>query len=323
MIPMKGMAWSFILLLCLVSVCLGTADQQTSEATDTTEILESIDESELIDGKPLLPSPSTSQDLKDYVDAAAKWAQKQEKSVALLEFNNKTGHFVNGDMYVYALDYSGIALALPFQPEKVGENFTPIVDASGKPFTEVEIALAQQGGGYILYHYPYPTDDQQSTLKISYVRPVDDTYWIGAGMYTDEESILRPGLKQFVQDAKEFALENGKETALDSFNDVNGSFIQDDLYIFAYDYNGTVLAWPYRQDQIGVNRINATDIVGLSHVKAFLEKAQLGGGITDYYSVNPFTNLTDLKISYVQDIDGTWMMGAGEYIEPGDIILRK
>jgi len=320
---MKGIVSTFILLLCLVSLCLGTADQQTSEATDTTENLESIDESELTDEKPLLPSPSTSQDLKDYVDAAAKWAQKQEKSVALLEFNNKTGHFVIGDIYVYALDYSGIALALPFQPEMVGENFTPIVDASGKPFTKVEIALVKQGGGYILYHYPYPADDQQSTMKISFVRPVDDTYWIGAGMYTDEESILRPGLKQFVDHAKEFALENGKETALDSFNDVNGSFIQDDLYIFAYDYNGTVLAWPYRLDQIGVNRMNATDIVGLSHVKAFLDTAQSGGGITDYYSVNPFTNLTDLKISYVQDIDGTWMIGAGEYIGPGELVLRK
>lgn len=322
MMPMKGSICTFVLFVCLISVCSAASFQSPSNGTDHKNS-DSIDQTELIDEKPLLPNPSTSQELKDYVDAAAEWAEKQDKSVAIQEFNNKTGHYVQDDIYVYALDYSGIALALPFQPEKVGENFTPIIDASGKPFTKVEIALAQQGGGYILYHYPYPTGGKQSTLKISYVRPVDDTYWIGAGMYTDEESILRPGLEQFVQDAKDFAIENGKDTALAEFNDGNGSFIQNDLYIFAYDYNGTVLAWPYRPDQIGVNRMNATDIVGISHVKAFLDKAKSGGGITDYYSVNPFTNLTDLKISYVQDIDGTWMIGAGEYIGPGELVLRK
>lgn len=304
-----------ILLLFLVLFCFYVSAQNISDITDPINNGENNNLS--------LKIPNTSKEIKEYVDAAAEWAQKQEKLIALKEFNNKLGKFVQKDIYVYALDYSGIALALPFQPEMVGENFTPIVDASGKPYTKVEIALAEQGGGYILYHYPYPTGEQQSTLKISYVRPVDETYWIGAGMYTDEDYILTPKLQQFVQSAKKFVTENGKKTALAMFNDLNGSFIQDDLYIFAYDYNGTVLAWPYRKDQIGVNRINATDIVGLQHVKAFLAKAKSGGGITDYYSVNPFSNLTDLKISYVQDIDGTWMIGAGEYIEPGEIILRK
>ncbi|PKL59069.1 MAG: sodium:calcium antiporter [Methanomicrobiales archaeon HGW-Methanomicrobiales-4] len=271
---------------------------------------------------PVLKAPQTSLEIKDYVDTAAVWAQENGKDTAISAFGNASGPFVTGDIYIYALDYSGIALALPFQPDKVGTDFTPLLDASGKPYTKVEINLSQIGGGYILYYYPYPAGDQPSTLKISYVRPVDDTYWIGAGVYTSEDRVISQELRQFVDDAKVYALENGKEKALTAFNTINGSFVQGDLYIFAYDYNGTVLAWPYRPDQIGLNRFNATDLTGRYHVQSFINTAQAGGGITDYYSLNPITNVTDLKISYVTDVDGTWMIGAGQYIEPGQIVLQ-
>ncbi len=266
--------------------------------------------------------PATSLELKEYVDSAAVWAQENGREKALAAFQNATGPFVTGDVYIYALDYSGTALALPFQPGMVGTNFTPLLDAAGKPYTRIEIALAKSGGGYILYYYPNPAGTQPSELKISYVRPVDDTYWIGAGVYTREDRLADPQLRRFVEDAKSFAQVNGKEKALAAFNNVNGPFISGDLYIFAYDYHGTVLAWPYRPDQVGVNRFNETDPMGTHHVQAFLTTAKNGGGMVGYYSVNPFTNTTDLKVSYVVDVDGTWMLGAGRYIEPGPLLLR-
>ncbi len=49
--------------------------------------------------------------------------------------------------------------------------------------------------------------------------------------------------------------------------------------------------------------------------------ARNGSGMVDYYSVNPLTNRTELKISYITDIDGTWFIGAGRYVEPGPAIL--
>jgi signal transduction histidine kinase len=265
--------------------------------------------------------PITSQDLKDYVDNGAVYAQEIGKPAAIASFGNSTGPFVKGNVYIYALDYAGNALALPFQPEQVGTNFLHRKDASGKAYTDIEILLAKQGGGYILYHYPAPADTSSSMLKISYVRPVDDTYWIGAGIYTSEDRLLDPLLRQFVADAKAYALSNGRQKAVREFNDLNGSFIRGDLYVFAYDYNGTVLAWPYRPDQIGINRLNATDPMGTYHVQAMLAAARNGSGMVDYYSVNPATNTTALKVSYITDVDGSWLLGAGRYIEPGPVVL--
>ncbi|MDH7510089.1 MAG: transporter substrate-binding domain-containing protein [Methanolinea sp.] len=272
-------------------------------------------------GVPVRGRPETTEELKTYVDEAASFALSHGRDAAIAAFQDPDGPFVTGDTYVYALDYSGVALALPFQPGLVGTNFLPLRDATGKPYTDIEIRLARAGGGFILYRYPEPSENGTSRLKISYVRPVDDTCWIGAGIYTDEDVLIDPELREFVNNAREYALSHARDDALAAFNDPAGPFISGDLYVFAYDYNGTVLAWPYRPDQVGKNRYNETDMMGSYHVREMIAKARQGGGMVDYYSTNPFTNRTALKVSTVVDVDGSWFLGAGRYIEPGPLRL--
>jgi signal transduction histidine kinase len=268
-------------------------------------------------------APSTSREIKDFVDNAAAYAQKNGKGAALAAFSNKSGPFVAGNVYIYALDYSGHALSLPFQPQLVGTSFLNLQDNAGRNYTRTEVELAKSGGGYHLYQYPNPAENFTVRYKISYVRPVDDQYWIGAGVYTREDLLIDTELRQVVADAKTYALTNGREKALAEFNNPNGSFVRGELYIFAYDYNGTTLAWPYRPDQIGANRYNATDpVTGTRHIQAMLGSARNGTAMVDYYSVNPATNTTQLKIADVTDVDGTWMLGAGRYMEPGPVVLR-
>lgn len=272
---------------------------------------------------PETDTPRTTQEIKAFVDTAAEYAREKGRETALAAFNNPDGPFASGDLYIYALDYNGTALALPFQPDLVGTSFAGTQDAGGRFYTRTEIRLAREGGGYLLYEYPDPSENFAVRYKVSYVRPVDDTYWIGAGIYSDEDTLIDKDLRAFVDEAKAYARINGKERALESFSNPNGSFIRGDLYIFAYDYNGTVLAWPYRPDLIGKNRIDDTDPMGRHHIRAMAGAAKEGGGMVDYYSVKPATNRTELKISYVMDIDGTWFIGSGRYMEPGMTDLRK
>ncbi|MCQ8893622.1 MAG: transporter substrate-binding domain-containing protein [Methanolinea sp.] len=265
--------------------------------------------------------PATTEELKGYVDEAASFALSHGKEAAIAAFQDPDGPFVTGDTYVYALDYTGVALALPFQPGMVGTNFLPLRDSAGKAYTEIEVKLARAGGGFILYHYPKPSENGTSRLKISYVRPVDDTYWIGAGVYMSGDALIDAELREFVDRARMFALSHARDDTLAAFNDPAGPFISGDLYIFAYDYNGTVLSWPYRPDQVGKNRYNETDAMGSHHIREMIAKARRGGGMVDYYSTNPFTNRTALKVSTVVDVDGSWFLGAGRYIEPGPFPL--
>jgi hypothetical protein len=60
--------------------------------------------------------------------------------------------------------------------------------------------------------------------------------------------ILKPEAREelinFVNEARNFTLIEGKDKALQVFNDPKGEFSRGDLYIIAYDFNGTRLANP-------------------------------------------------------------------------------
>ena len=74
------------------------------------------------------------------------------------------------------------------------------------------------------------------------------------GQYTSNETLVA-----FVEDAVAYVQENGKEGALEEFNNPEGLFIRGELYIYAYDFNGTTLAHPVNPEKVGVNRLNETE----------------------------------------------------------------
>ncbi len=136
----------------------------------------------------MMPDPEVTAALADFVDGAALYADAVGRDQALATFNDLEGPYVRGDLYIYALDMDGIALALPYQPELLGTSMLDLTDHHGLNVTRIEIALSRLGGGFIYYHYPNPERGMQLEPKVSYVRLVDDTYWIGAGLYYTGES---------------------------------------------------------------------------------------------------------------------------------------
>ncbi len=267
-------------------------------------------------------TPATPDEVKAFVDKAAEFAQKSGKTTALLAFNDQNGPFVVGNVYIYALDYQGNILALPYQPDQIGKNFINLSDAAGQMYTQTEINLVRNGGGFLSYLYANPAHNLSVEPKVSYVRSVDETYWIGAGIYPGPESMVDNSTRQFVAEAKTYVLSHGKTAAIAEFNNLSGSFIRDDLYIFAYDYHGTTLAYPYRPDLLGVNRINATDVTGKPHIREMVSSAKNGSGTVYYFTQNPLhNNSTELKASYLMDVDGTWFVGAGKYLTPGPVMM--
>lgn len=265
-------------------------------------------------------APATMGDLKSFVKSAADYGRENGKAAALASFNNKSGRFVKGNVYVYALDFNGNVLALPFQPDLVGTNFFNMSDAAGQKFVQSEIAVVHDGGGFVSFMYPNPARSFAIEPKISYVENVDNTYWIGAGLYVGDNIQADDRVVRFVQVAKTFAEKNGRQAAIAAFNNRTGPFTAGDLYIFAYDYNGTTLAYPFRPDLIGVNRLDATDPLGKYHIREMAGTAGKGGGVVWYISENPYhNNAMEIKVSYVIDVNGTYFIGAGTYVAPGPL----
>jgi signal transduction histidine kinase len=121
----------------------------------------------------------------------------------------------------------------------------------------------------------------------------------------------------FVREAVAYAQQNGKDKALAEFSARNGSFFRGDLYIYAYDYNGTTIAHPVNPEKIGVNRLNEKDAEGNLFIQDLRQAAYNGTGFTTYTYINPVHNNTvEKKLGYVMKVDDSWWLGSGIYIGP-------
>lgn len=125
-------------------------------------------------------------------------------------------------------------------------------------------------------------------------------------------------LVAFVDSALAYVKTNGREKALAEFSNPNGSFVKGELYIYAYDFNGTTLAHPVSPEKIGVNRMNETDAnVGIFLTEVRNVAQQNGKGFVRFSYINPAHNNTlEEKLGYVEKVDDDWWLGSGIYIGP-------
>ena len=101
---------------------------------------------------------------------------------ALEEFNNPSGQFVDGDLYVFGYDTNGTMLANPISPALIGQNVMNVPDVDGKMFRKEAIETAKaKGSGWVDYKIKNPKT-KQIEPKTSYVEKVDDLV-IGCGIY--------------------------------------------------------------------------------------------------------------------------------------------
>jgi signal transduction histidine kinase len=124
-------------------------------------------------------------------------------------------------------------------------------------------------------------------------------------------------LTRFIERAASYAKEHGKEAALKEFNNPNGTFIEGDLYVFAYGMDGTTLALPYQQGLLGTDRRGISDSNGVEFIDGMIGIARDGGGSLYYIYKNPEDNYREeFKLSHVMPVDSEWFVGSGIYL-PG------
>jgi hypothetical protein len=131
---------------------------------------------------------------------------------------------------------------------------------------------------------------------------------------TSPEFTSNETLVAFVESATDYAKEHGREKALAEFSNPNGSFVNGELYIYAYDFNGVLLAHPFDHEMIGVNRLKETDAEGGLFITDLRDMALTGNGYVRYYYINPVHDrAVEEKLGYVKKVDDDWWLGSGIY----------
>jgi signal transduction histidine kinase len=118
-----------------------------------------------------------------FVESARDFALNTTKEKAIETFNDKNERFVEGNRYIFAEDFAGNTLALPNQPDLVGKNRINEKDPNGVEYIRDSVDLAHSGGGFIYYLKPDPARNMALGLKLSYILKVNDTWYLGSGIY--------------------------------------------------------------------------------------------------------------------------------------------
>jgi signal transduction histidine kinase len=259
-------------------------------------------------------------DLISFVQDAADYASTNGKDVALKEFSkNVSSKFIKGELYIFAIDFNGVTLAQPYRPEDVGNSHLDLKDANEVFFFKNMVTTAKRGNGTLYYVWPNPAHNFTLETKLTYVEKIDDTWFLGSGIYLPDILVTfsetsRNELISFVDFAVKYAQENGKDKALEEFNDKNGGFMEGSLYLFGGDFQCNVLLQPLEPDLIGTNMHDAMDPNEVRWVQDLVDGAKDGSGFTYYLYEDPAMNMQQrLKLSYVVKVDDTWWLGAGLY----------
>lgn len=124
----------------------------------------------------------------------------------------------------------------------------------------------------------------------------------------------REEVVRFVDEAVEYAKKNGREKALAEFTDQAGEFKRGELYIYAYDFSGTVIAHGGDPTLVNQNLIEYEDPNGVKVIQELIEIVQnSGSGWLSYTWENPETGEQESKLGYVVKVDDTWFLGSGTY----------
>ncbi|MBU4175184.1 MAG: cache domain-containing protein [Actinobacteria bacterium] len=115
--------------------------------------------------------------------------------------------------------------------------------------------------------------DQPQVMRTT--TPIDvEFFQIGT---TSSAKPTREEVVEFVDEAVEYAKKNGKEKALAEFTDQAGEFKRGELYIYAYDFSGNVLAHGGDPILVDQNLIDHEDPNGVKVIQELVEIAQNNG----------------------------------------------
>jgi cytochrome c len=136
----------------------------------------------VVAGSSLAADPGAEQ-AKDLLNKAVAYLEKVGPARAFCAFNDPSGDFHKGPLYVFAINMDGIYFAHSAAPTLLGVSLRDTKDAAGKPFGKnIMQVIASQGEGSVDYMWlNYTTNKVEK--KHSFVKRVED-FVLGVGYYT-------------------------------------------------------------------------------------------------------------------------------------------
>lgn len=137
---------------------------------------------------------------------------------------------------------------------------------------------------------------------------------LGAAPCAWAEEASRANAQKMVEAVMAMHRSAGPEKTLAAISTKEGPFHKGELYAFAYNTKGEVVAHPVNAKLIGKNMIDVPDPDGKLFRKVIVEMALAkGGGVVDYKYKNPTNSKMEPKLAFFQRAgDIIYLCGAYE-----------
>lgn len=264
------------------------------------------------ESQPISPATTEARDAQRaqaLLDRAVAY-YKQNGKQALAAFA-RAGEFIDGDLYVYVLNTHGV-MEVSGGPSitLVGRDVRDLKDVDGKPFFREMMKIAKASGGGTVEYRWLNREHAAVERKLVYFKQVGDAI-IAVGYYIPRAAPEEA--KALLARAAEALKLDGK-ASFDRFNDLNGGFVRDDLYVFVLGINDQVMyAHGSMPRLINRDMKNYKDVNGKPIFQEMVSIARTKGkGELNYTWLNPITQAKERKTSYLQRV-GDYVVGVGYY----------
>lgn len=248
------------------------------------------------------------------VEKGAEYLKTHPENEAMSAFTfNK--EFIDGEIYLFVYNLDGVCLAQGLQEYYIWDNQWDLKDSFGNYIVRIIIESAKSGGGWVTYQW-------RNSTKITYVQQVvkdGQVYVIGAGYYPHSKRDSTVGLVRSAVELFKETVRTGKDVQ-EAFGKISyplGNFVYGDLYLFALDFQGNIVAQGDRPGLIGQNSIDYRDAEGRYVNREIIEKLQktTEGVWVEYESKRAH------KITYAEKVtDGSgkdYFIACGYYPDAG------
>ncbi len=240
--------------------------------------------------------------------AVAHYRKRGDK--ALSDFA-EAGRFEDGELYVYVLDTDGKFLASGGSSSVlVGRDVTEMRDSAGKPFFQEMIrTVREKGSGHVEYRWLNRLDKREER-KLAFFRRVGDRI-IAVGFYIPRATASQA---RTLLDQAVVAMQKDSRRAMADFGDLNGPYVQDDLYVFVVDTRDMKMkahgSLPQLVDGDSRKIVDANGrhiVIEMERKLQDADRAEL-----DYTWRNPVTRQIESKRTFLQKVDH-FIVGVGYY----------
>lgn len=230
---------------------------------------------------------------------------------AALAAFHRGDQFREGELYVYVLSTDGLMLSSGGTSSAlIGRNLRDLRDTEGRLFIRDILAIAaEKGSGMVEYRW-LNAQHGKVERKITYFRAAGNRI-LATGYYVPRASAeqARSLMWRAAHELKQYGSE-----ALERFNDLNGGFVQDDLYVFVVGlHDRRMHAHGAQPRLVGREVGELTDDEGKQIIRKMIDIAEASGeGELEYRWKNPVTGRSENKRTYLRRV-GDYLVAVGAY----------